>query len=205
VQVGSPSPQGGTYLPDPAHQGLSRRERLALRRKEKKRSRWEWVAVIVAAVLIALLLRAFVVQTFYIPSESMLPTLHIHDRVVVNKLSYRVHGVHRGDVVVFTTPPGVNKSFKDLVKRVVALPGETVQGKNGKVYVNGKALKENYLFKQNVTSDFPVYKVPPNAVWVMGDNRENSEDSRVFQAIPKSSIVGRVFVRVWPPKRIKPL
>ena len=205
MQVGNPSPQGGTYLPDPAHEGLSRRERLALRRQEKKRSRWEWIVVIVAAVLIALVLRAFVVQTFYIPSGSMLPTLQVHDRVVVNKLSYHVHGVHRGDIVVFTTPPGVSKSFKDLVKRVIALPGETVQGKQGKVYVNGKALTEKYLMKQDVTSEFPAYKVPPGSVWVMGDNREDSQDSRVFKAIPKSSIVGRVFIRVWPPIRIKPL
>lgn len=181
---------------------LTRRERLVLRRRDRKRSAFEWVVVIVAAVVIAVLLRAFVVQTFYIPSGSMEPTLRKNDRVVVNKLSYHLHSVHRGDIVVFTTPPGVNKSFKDLVKRVVGLPGETVQGRDGKVLVNGTVLPEKYLPAGTLTSDFGPYTVPPKSVWVMGDNRGNSEDSRVFKAIPEHTIVGRVFVRIWPITRL---
>ena len=136
---------------------LTRRERLVLRRRNRKRSAFEWVVVIVAAVVIAVLLRAFVVQTFYIPSGSMEPTLRKNDRVVVNKLSYDMHAVHRGDIVVFTTPPGVNKSFKDLVKRIVGLPGETVQGRDGKVLVNGTVLPEKYLPPGTLTSDFGPY------------------------------------------------
>lgn len=173
-----------------------------LRRRNRKRSAFEWVVVIVAAVVIAVLLRAFVVQTFYIPSGSMEPTLRKNDRVVVNKLSYDMHAVHRGDIVVFTTPPGVNKSFKDLVKRIVGLPGETVQGRDGKVLVNGTVLPEKYLPPGTLTSDFGPYTVPPKSVWVMGDNRGNSEDSRVFKAIPEHTIVGRVFIRIWPITRV---
>jgi signal peptidase I len=181
---------------------LTRRERLELKRRKKRRARIEWAVVIGAAIVIAFVLRAFVAQTFYIPSDSMAPTLQRHDRVIVNKLSYRLHAVHRGDVVVFTTPPGVNETFKDLVKRVIALPSETVQGRDGRVVVNGKPLAEPYLRPGTRTADFPAFKVPADSYWVMGDNRSNSEDSRIFRAIPEDSIVGRVFVRIWPPKRI---
>jgi signal peptidase I len=181
----------------------SRCERLLRRRRERKRGFVEWVAVIGAAVLVAFLLRTFVVQTFYIPSGSMEPTLAKDDRVVVNKLSYRLHDVNRGDIVVFTTPPLVeNKAFKDLVKRVIALEGETVEAKDGKVFVNGQQLAEKYLPVGTYTSDFGPETVPPDSVWVMGDNRGNSEDSRVFKSIEEDTIVGRVFLRVWPVTRI---
>jgi signal peptidase I len=180
----------------------TRRERLEQRRKRRFSSTLEWVIVIAAAVTVAVLLRTFVVQTFYIPSDSMVPTLQQDDRVVVNKLSYHLHDVHRGDIVVFTTPPGVNKSFKDLVKRVIGLPGETVQARRGKVSVNGKQLDESYLPSDVTTSDFGPVRVPPDSLWVMGDNRGDSEDSRYFHAIPKKTVVGRVFVRIWPLNRI---
>jgi signal peptidase I len=180
----------------------SRRERLLRRRRERKRGLLEWVVVIGAAVLVAYVLRLYVVQTFYIPSGSMEPALAKNDRVVVNKLSYRLHDVHRGDIVVFKTPPNVNPSFKDLVKRVIALSGETVEARDGKVRVNGQPLEEKYLPAGTFTSNFAPEKVPSNSVWVMGDNRGNSEDSRVFKSIRESTIVGRVFLRVWPVTRI---
>ncbi len=126
---------------------LTRRERETVRKKNQTRSVIEWVVLIAAAIVIALVLRTFVIQTFYIPSDSMVPTLQEHDRVVVNKLAYHMHPVHRGDIVVFTTPKGVNPTFKDLVKRVIGLPGETVEGRGGHVYVNGKQLPEKYLPK----------------------------------------------------------
>ena len=181
---------------------LTRRERETVRKKNRTRSTLEWVVVIAAAIVIALVLRTFVIQTFYIPSDSMVPTLQQHDRVVVNKLSYHMHDVHRGDIVVFTTPKGVNPQFKDLVKRVVGLPGEAVQGKGGHVFINGKQLPETYLPHGTYTSDFGPTVVPANSYWVMGDNRGDSEDSRVFHAIPGKTIVGRVFVRIWPLNRI---
>jgi signal peptidase I len=161
----------------------------------------EWVGVAVVAIVIATVLRTYVVQTFWIPTGSMIPTLQENDRVVVNKLSYRLHGVGRGDIIVFTTPPGVPEDYKDLVKRVIALPGETVEGLNGKVLVDGKVLDESYLPEGTATSQFGPQRVPPGTYWVMGDNRSNSTDSRVFGPIPKRTIVGHALVRIWPLRR----
>src|SRR3954463_10850204 len=106
----------------------------------------EWVVIVAAALLAALLIKTFLLQAFYIPSDSMNPTLVQRDRVLVNKLSYHFHDVHRGDVVVFTRPPGEDDArIKDLIKRVVALPGETVEGRDGSVVIDGRALKEPYI------------------------------------------------------------
>ena len=166
----------------------------------------EWGLLIVSALLIALLIKAFLFQAFYIPSDSMVPTLKTNDRVIVNKLSYHLHPVHRGDIVVFKSPPDVDPSVDDLVKRVIALPGETVEGRaDGHIYINGKVLKEPYLPKgQNPGPGFGAIKVPPDSYWVMGDNRSNSRDSRFFPQhfIRKKDIVGRVFLRIWPLNRL---
>jgi signal peptidase I len=166
----------------------------------------EWVILIVCALAIALLIKSFLFQAFYIPSDSMVPTLKTNDRVIVNKLSYKLHPVHRGDIIVFKSPPNVDPSVKDLVKRVIALPGETVEGRaNGRIYINGKVLTEKYLPKgtQPGPSFLPI-KVPPDSYWVMGDNRSNSRDSRFFPEhfIRKKDIVGRVFLRIWPLNRL---
>lgn len=162
------------------------------------RTALEWVLIVGGALMAAFLVKTFLLQAFYIPSESMLPTLERSDRVLVNKLSYRLHDVNRGDVVVFERPPNEAGVIRDLIKRVVALPGETVEGRNGKVYVNGKAISESYLASATTTGAFGPEKVPADHVWVMGDNRGNSNDSRVFGSIATSRIVGRAFVRVWP-------
>lgn len=171
-------------------------------RKDWTRTALEWGGLIVAALVIAVLIKTFLFQAFYIPSDSMVPTLKTNDRVIVNKLSYKLHNVHRGDIVVFKAPPGTDPGIKDLVKRVIGLPGETVEGKNGHVYINGRQLQENYLPKGITTSDFPAVKVPPDHYWVMGDNRPASKDSRYFKFIRKKDIVGRVFLRIWPPNRL---
>jgi signal peptidase I len=110
--------------------------------------------------------------------------------------------VHRDDIVVFKAPTGSDPGIDDLVKRVIGLSGETVSGHGGHVYINGKELNEPYLPKGMYTSDFAAVKIPSNAYWVMGDNRVNSKDSRVFGTITKSKIVGRVFVRIWPFSRL---
>ncbi len=162
----------------------------------------EWVVLIVGALTLALLIKLFLFQAFYIPSESMDPTLKKDDRVLVNKLSYRMHDVHRGDIIVFKAPPTVDESIKDLVKRVIALPGETVEGKESMVWIDGEPLEESYLQEGVVTLDFPATVVPPESYWVMGDNRVNSQDSRVFQFVPEGDIVGRVFIRILPVNRI---
>lgn len=158
----------------------------------------EWVLIIGGALLAALVIKTFLFQAFYIPSESMLPTLEKQDRVLVNKLSYRLHEVNRGDVVVFERPPNEAGVIRDLIKRVVALPGETVEGRDGRVYIDGEVLREPYLPRGSTTSTFGPEKIPANHVWVMGDNRSNSSDSRVFGSISTSSVIGRAFVRVWP-------
>src|ERR1039458_2799037 len=179
-----------------------------------KRSHWlrETLVVVVVALAAALLLRTFVVQTFYIPSGSMEPTLQVGDRILVNKLSYHLHGVDRGDIVVFSRPPAENcggPEVNDLVKRVVGLPGDVLSLSGGYVYVNGKKLDESWLpaSEQGITTAGPPgnssnlarpYRVPANDYFVMGDNRTDSCDSRYWGPISKSLIVGKVDVRVWP-------
>jgi signal peptidase I len=158
----------------------------------------EWVVVIVGALLVAFVVKTFLFQAFFIPSVSMDPTLKVGDRVLVNKLSYDFHDVRRGDIVVFKAPPGENSAtVKDLIKRVIGLPGETVESRDGQIVVDGQALKEPYLHGVT-TGAMETKKIPPGHVWVMGDNRPNSKDSRFFGAIDEHLIVGRAFVRVWP-------
>jgi signal peptidase I len=187
-------------LPDPP----TRRGR---RRANASRQLIEWVVLVFAALFIAVLIKTFLFQPFYIPSSSMEPTLHINDRIFVNKLSYHLHNVNRGDIVVFETPPGQDDSrVKDYVKRVIALPGETVVGRNGAVFVDGKRLIEPYVSAQCAdalgSNPFASRKIPAGYVWVMGDNRCNSSDSRVFGPIKESTIVGRAFFRIWPLSRL---
>lgn len=167
------------------------------------RSAIEWVAVIVGALVVALLVKTFLIQAFYIPSESMVPTLSVGDRVLVNKLSYETGDIGRGDIVVFARPGGPGADgIADLIKRVVALPGETVEGRDGAVYVDGERLEEDYLPTGVSTSPFPPYTVPDDHVWVMGDNRGGSDDSRRFKAVPMDDVVGRAFVTIWPPSEL---
>ncbi len=158
----------------------------------------EWVVIAAGALLVAFVIKTFLLQAFYIPSLSMAPTLQINDRVLVNKLSYDLHDVHRGDLVVFESPPNEGSQTKDLIKRVVGLPGETVESREGRMLVNGQVLEEPYLGPDVVTGPLEKITIPAGHYWVMGDNRANSRDSRFFGAIPESLIVGRAFIRVWP-------
>jgi signal peptidase I len=171
----------------------------APRRQSSTRVFIEWAIVVVGAVAVALIIKTFLLQAFYIPSPSMEPTLKVGDRVLVNKLSYKVHDIHRGDIVVFKRPPNApSGDINDLIKRVVALPGETVEAHDGKVFVDGKQLDEPYLPEGTLTPNFAPKEVPPKQVFVLGDNRQNSEASNIFGPIDESLIVGRAFVRVWP-------
>jgi signal peptidase I len=172
------------------------------------------------ALLVALVLRTFVAQAYFIPTDSMRPKLDVGDRIVVDKVSYLLHGPRRGDVVVFDSPHptlsddaglpvrvahrglealGLRQPNTDtLVKRVVALPGETVAGRDGKLLVDGKPLAEPYLPKGTVTSTFGPERVGEGKLWVMGDRRATSRDSRNFGPIERGSVVGRVGLKVWP-------
>ena len=184
------------------------------RQHDRVRSLVEWVAVIVGALVVALVVKTFLFQAFYIPSASMEPTLEKGDRVLVNKLSYDVHDVNRGDVVVFELPADqvAADGIKDLIKRVIGLPGDTIETRDGVVYVNDRRLDEPYLPKGTRTGDpqngnnpaIDRQVVPDGTVFVMGDNRSNSHDSRYKDRgpIPIDSIVGRAFVLVWPPGEI---
>jgi signal peptidase I len=179
------------------------------------------------AIIIAVVMRAFVAQAFRIPSASMEPQLEIGDRVVVSRLSYRVHDPRRGDVVVFDCPTVTGCDGKqdeilpvralktlaealllrqpdveEFIKRVIGLPGDTVEGHDGHVWIDGDVLIEPYLPKGTVTSDFGPITVEAGKLWVMGDNRGNSADSRVFGQIEQDTIVGRAILRVWPPQRL---
>jgi signal peptidase I len=181
-------------------------------------ARWivELVGVVVVAILVAVLLRAFVVATYSIPSGSMEPTLKIGDRIVVDKLSYHLHGVDRTNIVVFSTPPTedcAGPPVSDLVKRVIGLPGETVSLADGNVYINGHLLPEPFLPPNLRDDTYPgpatapyalhhAYRIPAGEVYVMGDNRPNSCDSRYWGPISESTIVGKVDMRIWPLSRI---
>jgi signal peptidase I len=162
-----------------------------------------------ATVVLVLILRSFVVASFYIPSESMEPTLHgcatcEPDRVLVDKLSYKFTSIDRKDVVVFTKPDNLAVNDKDLIKRVIGLPGDTVAGHDGAVYVNGQKLSEPYVMADcHGTVAFAAVRVPADEYFVMGDNRCNSTDSRIFGTIERSTIVGRAFAIVWPFKRLR--
>jgi len=181
-------------------------------------ARWivELVGVVVVAILVAVLLRTFVVATYSIPSGSMEPTLQVGDRIVVDKLSYHLHGVDRGNIVVFTTPPKedcAGPPVADLVKRVIGLPGETISLQDGNVYIDGRLLPEPYLPTDVRTDTYPgpsnnayalhrAYRIPAGDVFVMGDNRPESCDSRYWGPIRESTIVGEVDLRIWPLSRI---
>lgn len=175
----------------------------AAKHSRLRRSLIEWGAIVVVAVIAALLLRTYVIQPYYIPSGSMEPTLMIGDKVLVNKLAYDFHSVHRGDVIVFRKPPGdYTPNIKDLIKRVIGLPNETISAAGGNVYIDGRELREPWLPKGDYTANFGPVHIPPGEYFVMGDNRTNSADSRVIGPISGKLIVGRAFLIVWPISQI---
>jgi signal peptidase I len=170
------------------------------RLRSAARSTGGWVVLLVVGLTAALALRTFVVEPFFIPSPSMQPALRPGDRVIVDKLRYRLTEPKRGDVVVFDKPAnaGGSAEVKNLIKRVIALPGDEIEARQGIVYRNGEVLAESYLRPGTVTTDIARQRVPPDRYWVMGDNREVSEDSRLFGPVPSSALTGRALVRVWP-------
>jgi signal peptidase I len=175
-------------------------------KRDNRRVVAEWMVIISLALGVALLVRHFVVQTFSIPSPSMYPTLKVKDRLLVEKLAYQYRDVRRGEIIVFKTPKSVqvrnNDKIEDFVKRVVGLPGETVEIKSNVVLINGKPLNEPYLPKGTVTGNDQRIVIPIDEYFVMGDNRGDSFDSRGWGTVPRSMIVGRVLFRVYPLTRM---
>jgi len=207
----------------------SRRARVASRRPKHARAQsglWGGMPLLVmTAIVLAVLVKGFVVQAFFIPSRSMWPTLEVGDRVVVSRLAYRVGEPSRGQVVVFLRPTsarqaggsgafwwmrravaqglgGTPPGSEDLIKRVIGVPGDVLQGRAGRLWRNGRPLNEPYLAPWTWTSDFGPVRVAPDHYWVMGDNRQDSADSRFFGQVPRSALVGRALVRIWPGNRL---
>lgn len=157
----------------------------------------ETVSVVVIAFILAMLLRTYVVEGRIIPTGSMLPTLQLQDRVMVNKFIYRFKEPQRGDIIVFR-PPDVINANEDYIKRVIGLPGEKVEMKNGKVYINDKPLKEPYLAEPLDYEYGPVW-VPEDCFLVLGDNRNHSFDSHMWNAwLTRDHIKGKAFMVYWP-------
>lgn len=173
----------------------------------------DWIIVLVVALAVALGIRTFVLQQFYISGPSMETTLYQPNRVLVNKLSYRLHDVNRGDVVVFdrVTSNGESIQHDDLIKRVVGLPGEKISISKCVVFVNRVALKEPYLDGRDTNQgdlnercgqpEMAEVVVPAKQVFVLGDNRPQSMDSRMFGSVDNNRIIGRAFVVLWPLSR----
>lgn len=184
----------------------------------------ELPVLVVIAFAIALLLKSFVLQAFFIPSASMEPTLMVGDRVLVEKVSTRFGEPDRGDVVVFEKLLGapaapedndnviekIGNAFKELfgfptggeqdfIKRIIAVEGDTIEGRDGQVFVNGEEVEEPYLPDGITTSEFGPVDIPPDMIFVMGDNRGNSDDSRNFGPVPVDTVIGKAFVLIWPP------
>ena len=203
----------------------SRVERIHGRRNAARRTRRRFFAelpfLLVAALILTVLVKGFLIQAFFIPSRSMEPTLDVGDRVVVNRLAYRLGDPDPGQVVVFLRPTGVDQpaatgpvswvrravaqglggtppGSEDLIKRVVGVPGDELEGRDGHLIRNGAEVDEPYLRPGTFTSDFGKVRVRPGHVWVMGDNREDSADSRSFGQVPRSALVGRAVVTIWP-------
>ncbi len=183
----------------------------------------EFPVLVLVAFVLAFLIKTFLVQAFYIPSGSMEPTLLPGDRVLVDKVSYRLREPRRGEVVVFEDPHpaarpdrglvgtlihwltdglGLTRpAEEDFIKRIIGLPGDSVEGRRGRVYVNGKPLEEPYLTVR--TAPFDRVRVPEGMLFVMGDNRGASNDSRFgLGFVPIDKVVGEALVVVWPPSRI---
>jgi signal peptidase I len=166
----------------------------------------DWIPTLAYALLFALIVRGFIAASFYIPSGSMENTLFQGDLLIGNKMTYKLLGKDpkRGDIMVFISAPQLNKDPEhrlDFIKRVIGLPGDTVEVKAGVVYINDQPLDEPYI-KEEPLTDFPKYKVPEGSFFMMGDNRNNSNDSRYWGCVPRKDLEGRALFVFWPPRHM---
>jgi signal peptidase I len=172
---------------------------LAQENETKRDSVWrEIIESVILAVILAAVIRIWLLEPFYIPSPSMEPTLYPQDRIIVNKIIYKFRPPQRGDVVVFKYPLDPQRDF---IKRVIAFEGETIEVRTNYVFINGKRLDEPYL-PYEVVPDFGPFQVPKDHIFVMGDNRNNSDDSRVWGPLNKKFLVGKALCIYWPPDRL---
>jgi len=174
----------------------------------KTRVAVEWVVVIAVTVVLVLVIKAFLIEAFVIPSGSMEPTLKLYNRILVEKVGY---SLHRGDLVVFDKPPADTQPGEPhLIKRIIGLPGDVVSARGGYYYIDGKKLNETWLPRVDRGVTCAAYSAPPTCrpfapvtvprgdYFVSGDNRTNSYDSRYFGPITGRSVVGKVFIKIWP-------
>jgi signal peptidase I len=165
----------------------------------------ENLQILVVALLLAFVIRTFIAEPRCIPSDSMLPTLEQGDRLVVEKVSYHFHEPHRGDIVVFQTPKALQEigysQDQAFIKRVIGTPGDTIKVTDGIVYVNGQPLEESYTYEHPVYN-LPPLQVPEQELFVMGDNRNNSNDSHIWGFLPESQVIGRAIFRFLPFDRL---
>lgn len=172
---------------------------------ELARSLWENLQIIVIAVILAFAIRTFVAEPRFIPSESMLPTLDLGDRLIVEKVSYYFHPPQQGDIVVFRPPPILQEQGFDggqaFIKRVIGVGGDRIAVKGGIVYRNQQPLVENYTLEKP-RYEMPAVTVPKGRVFVMGDNRNNSNDSHIWGFLPEGNVIGRAIVRFYPFSRL---
>jgi signal peptidase I len=190
------------HVTDPSTSGMPG-ENEPRTQEETSLVRWlaELIAMVALAFLLATAIRTFVIQPYVVPTGSMIPTIEIGDRVIANKFIYRFRDPAPGDIIVLDDPTG---TVPTLIKRVIATEGQTVDLQNGVVLVDGEPLTEPY------THDLPSepqavqmpFTVPEDSVWLMGDNRTNSQDSRYFGAVPLAEVRGQAFFRFWPVDRI---
>jgi signal peptidase I len=207
-QAGQAGPDGSAPGgPRPEGSGPEGRPAAASRGTRRRRALAETAVTLVVAVLLAVGIRAFVIQTYWIPTPSMVPTLQVYDRILVLKAFFNWHDLHQGDIVVFSEPPRDHcpgPAGGDLVKRVIALPGQTIYSSGNTIYVDGRALAEPYLPRvdplgppiPDASRQHP-FRVPAGEFYVLGDNRQISCDSRYWGPIKGSSIVGRVILLLW--------
>jgi signal peptidase I len=160
----------------------------------------DWTETIVVALILALIIRTWIVQTSEVISGSMIPTIEIGDRVLVNKFIFNFRAPQRGEVILFKYPKDPSKDF---VKRVMGLPGETLQLKDGQLYINDKMVPQSRYGIRNDFANFGPYKVPAGSYFMLGDNRANSADSRVWGIVPKENLIGLAFVTFWPPPQFR--
>ena len=206
----APQPSETAMVPETRQELKARRsegQRVTAPPRSTKRSIIEWVVVVGVALVLALVVRTFLFQTFYIPSGSMEPTLQIGDRIIVSKLSYHFHSVNRGDIIVFHAPPAeatacADTEVKDLVKRVIGLPGETISSVGNTVLINGKPLAQPWFPATPHGPPIQTTHIPANSYFVMGDNRTDSCDSRSWGLLPQGNIIGHVVFRIWPISQI---
>ncbi len=167
----------------------------------------EWVEPIIVAIVLALIIRTFIVQAFKIPTGSMRPTLIEGDRILVSKFIYKFKEPQQGDVIVFKSP---EDKKKDFIKRLIGLPGDTVEISNGTILINNKAANEDSIIRERYyynRGDFgredQAIKIPEDAYYALGDNSISSRDSRYWGFLPKKYLIGKAFLIYWPPNRIR--